>query len=72
MLGNDADAGGVDGMYLKTTPARPARAEKRKGHPPARWACVANRPGGRPPGPVGGPGASGEGIIIFESKVRFD
>jgi hypothetical protein len=42
-------------MYLKTTPARPARAEKRKGRPPAHWACVANRPGGRPPGPVGGP-----------------
>ena len=43
-------------MYLKTTPAHPARAEKRKGRPPAHWACVANRPGGRPPGPVGGPG----------------
>ena len=43
-------------MYLKTTPARPARPEKRKGRPPARWACVTKRPGGRPPGPVGGPG----------------
>jgi hypothetical protein len=43
------------GMYFKTTPTRPARAEKRKGRPPTHWACVIKRPGGRPPGPVGGP-----------------
>ena len=43
------------GMYFKTTPTRPARAEKRKGRPPTHWACVTKRPGGRPPGPVGGP-----------------
>ena len=43
------------GMYFKTTPTRPARAEKRNGRPPTHWACVTNRPGGRPPGPVGGP-----------------
>ena len=43
------------GMYLKTTPTRPARAEKRQGRPPTHWACVSKRPGGRPPGPVGGP-----------------
>jgi hypothetical protein len=43
------------GMYFETTPTRPARAEKRKGRPPTHWACVTKRPGGRPPGPVGGP-----------------
>ena len=43
------------GMYIKTTPTLPARAEKRKGRPPTQWACVPKRPGGRPPGPVGGP-----------------
>jgi len=35
------------GMYFKTTPTRPARAEKRKGRPPTHWACVTKRPGGR-------------------------
>ena len=57
-------------MYLKTTPARPARAEKRKGRSPAHWACVANRPGGRPPGPVGGPEAHPEYADGVEAKKK--
>ena len=55
------------GMYFKTTPTRPARAEKRNGRPPTHWACVTNRPGGRPPGPVGGPAHSG----LAHAQARF-
>ena len=67
------------GMYFKTTPTRPARAEKRKGRPPTHWACVIKRPGGRPPGPVGGPDhtqtwntLARRGVDLFTSDLPPD
>ena len=56
------------GMYFKTTPTRPARAEKRKGRPPTHWACVIKRPGGLPPGPVGGPARLKRGLSVFSGS----